>query len=177
MSLKAPDYFRGYLFDPVVSTVQEYQGGLRVEAKVRYSVGASIDATYCAQWEKAAERSFMLGLLIEVAQTVEVDYLAKDGTWFALTRQTGKGAIVARLPDCLGPAVGQQWVALSQPAAVAWAMDVSEVADELVTFEARVAIYDATAAEFLPFVGRHRNDRASDGSFVPQKFEAGHLAG
>jgi hypothetical protein len=177
MSLKAPDYFRGYLFDPVVSTVSEYQGGLRVEAKVRYSVGGSINATYCAQWEKAAERSFMLGLLIDAAQTVEVDYLAKDGQWFALTRQTGKGAIVDQLGDCLGTPVGKQWVAFSQPAAAAWALDVSEVANGLVTFDARVAIFPTAGPEFIPFVGRHLNDRASDGSFVPGKFEAGHMPG
>jgi hypothetical protein len=176
MSLKAPEYFRGYLFDPVISTVQDYQGGLRVEAKVRYSVGASVDAGYCAQWEKSTERSFMLGLLIDSAATVEVDYLGKDGKWFALTRQTGKGAIVDQLVDCLGTPAGKQWVAFSQPA-VAWALDASEAANGLVTFDARVAIFPTAGPEFIPFVGRHLNDRAGDGTFVPGKFEAGHMPG
>ena len=176
MSLKAPEYFRGYLFDPIIDTVQEYQGGLRVEAKVRYSVGGSVNADYCAQWEKATERSFMLGLLIDAAATVEVDYLGKDGKWFALKREIGKGPIADQLADCLGTPAGKVWVAFSQPA-VAWALDVSEVAQGLVTFDARVAIFPTTGPEFIPFVGRHLNDRASDGTFVPGKFEAGHMPG
>ena len=176
MSLKAPEYFRGYLFDPVLGTVEDYQGGLRVEAKVRYSVGRSVDAAYCAQWEKSTERSFMLGLLIDAAQTVEVEYNGKDGQWFALKRETGAGPIVDQLVACLGAPAGKQWVAFSQPA-VAWALDASEAANGLVTFDARVAVFPTAGPEFIPFVGRHLNDRAGDGSFVPGKFEAGHMPG
>jgi len=176
MSLKAPEYFRGYLFDPVIATVQDYQTGLRVEAKVRYSVGGAVDATYCGQWKKADGRSFMFGLLVDVGATLEVDYMGEDGKWFALNKEIGTGPIADQLTDCLAAPAGKQWVAFSQPA-VAWKLDFSDVANGLVTFDARVAIYPTTGPEFIPFVGRHLNDQASDGTFVPGKFAAGHMPG
>ena len=175
MSFKSP-YFDGYLFNPDFYSLKAYQTGLQVDAKVTYSVGPMIDATHIEEWKDPNKRSFMLGLLIGSTQYVEVEYRDTANQWFALDKEEDPGSgIPSDLATSVGTPPGKRWVGFKQPGAKDWYLDDSLLHFGLVQFDVRFKIYPTTGPEFVPFVGRHRQNKITATTFSSGSFGTGHM--
>ena len=178
--MSSPQVFLAYRFLTLEETVASYRGGLQVDGRVTYSVGPAVNFAYIAEWKHWDKRSFMFGLLVDVAskQEVDVEYRDTRGSWFSLDKENvpgGKHKIVDQLGTDPGTPAGKRWVGFSQPMGNDWALDDSKISQGEMEFDVRVRIYPSAGPEFIPFAGRHLRDKAVAGSFTPGTFAAGHM--
>jgi hypothetical protein len=178
--MSRPDLFLAYRFLTKEESVCQYRGtGLQVLGRATYSVGPQVTPTYIDEWKDCTRRSFMLGLLVDArsGQQVDVEYMDTAGQWFPLDREEEPGGahdIVGQLNTDPGVPAGKRWIGFSQPGGRDWALDTSQLADGVVSFDVRVGIYPTSGPEFITFVGRHLRD-PDGGGFKGGKFEDGHM--
>jgi hypothetical protein len=168
--------FSKYLFDPNFATLKSYRDGLQVEAKVTYGVGPFVDGKYCEEWKDSNRRSFMLGLLVTTTQHADVEYRDAGGNWFALDKEEDTGSGIPKdLLDSIGTPPGRKWVGFKQPRAKDWALGQSLLPFSVVQFDVRFGVYPTTGPEFVPFVGRHRQDKTGSTTFAGGTFGSGYI--
>src|SRR5687767_7981314 len=147
--------FRAYVFDPN-GLKESYKSGFRVTGSVTYAVSPDVGKnTYLEEWKAPEKRSFMVGLYVSYDQTVEVDYEEETGGDMRLMASSG---VVTQLVSAFGKAAdsSKKWLGLVQPGDKRLKLDTSKIAEGLVSFKLRVAIYPANGPQFIPVVARHR---------------------
>ena len=178
MSFRAD--FRAYVFDPnglketyTVGTLS----GFRVTGSVTYAISPLVATTaYLDEWKDPNKRSFMVGLYVDAAQTVEVDYEDATGGHLPLKADAG---VVAQLANNFGTGPNKKWIGLVHPGGgQTWNLDTSQAAQGFASFKIRVGIYPAAGPQFIPVVARHRKGfNTTTGQFTAGDFKDGHIAG
>ena len=178
MSFRAD--FRAYVFDPN-GLKETYSvggaAGFRVTGSVTYAISPTVATTpYLDEWKDPNKRSFMVGLYVDAAQTVEVDYEDATGGHLRLKEDAG---VAAQLASNFGTGPTKKWIGLVHPGgAQQWKLDTSQVAAGFASFKIRVGIYPAIGPQFIPVVARHRKGfNSATGNFTAGDFKDGHIAG